>query len=228
VPDLEASVDEIIALVEGARGVPLSTACVLDRPSLLAVLGELREHLPAELGAARQVVADRDAVIEEARGRAARIVGTARHERAKLVAGAEVAADAQVEADQIVAAARDAARAMRVEIDEYVDAKLAGFEAVLSRTMISVARGRTKLCGRTTAFPAASRGEVTAGADAEADARTGAEADAAAARAAACAPDPASSGSCAGTAGATGGASGRAGGTGGRAGVLRPAAGQAH
>ena len=44
--------------------------------------------------------------------------------------------------------ARQSAEAMRVEVEDYVDAKLANFEIVLTKTLSAVERGRQKLSGR--------------------------------------------------------------------------------
>ena len=42
-------------------------------------------------------------------------------------------------------AAEDRARAMRLETEDYIDQKLAGFEVVLERTMAAVQKGRERL-----------------------------------------------------------------------------------
>jgi hypothetical protein len=39
-------------------------------------------------------------------------------------------------------------RQMRMEVDDYVDTKLANFEIVLNKTLAAVLRGREKLHGR--------------------------------------------------------------------------------
>lgn len=147
--DLTGKVDDLITLVTGARAMPLSASCVLNRDDLLRALTEVRGIVPVEVAAAQAVVADRDVILADARARAEGILATAERERARLVSETELVRDARDEADRILAAARQAARSMRKEIDEYVDGKLATFEVVLTRTMASVARGRDRLAGRT-------------------------------------------------------------------------------
>jgi hypothetical protein len=56
--------------------------------------------------------------------------------------------EATREAERLLAEARSAADAMRVEVEDYVDTKLANFEIVLSKTLSAVERGRQKLSGR--------------------------------------------------------------------------------
>ncbi len=146
--DLVGKLDEITAVVEGARTMPLSASCVVNRAELLAALEEVRALLPGELAAASAIVGDREQLIEEGRQEADRIVAAAREERARLVAQTEVAQAAAQQAAEIVAEARETAHRMRAEVEDYVDAKLATFEVVLQKTLAAVERGRDKLRGR--------------------------------------------------------------------------------
>jgi hypothetical protein len=57
-------------------------------------------------------------------------------------------------------AARTQAEAMRLQTEDYVDAKLANFEVVLHKTLSAVERGREKLRGR---LGRAARGRAVAG-----------------------------------------------------------------
>jgi cell division septum initiation protein DivIVA len=148
VADLISKLDELTDLVDNAKAVPLSSSCVLNRPDLLAALEELRSLLPVELAQASDVLADREAEVERGKKEAERIIATANAERARLLARTEVAQEAARNAELILNQARDSAQAMRVEVDDYVDAKLATFEVVLQKTLTAVERGREKLRGR--------------------------------------------------------------------------------
>ena len=52
---------------------------------------------------------------------------------------------ARAAGEQLLAEAAEQAEAMRREVDDYVDTKLATFEVVLTRTLGAVERGREKL-----------------------------------------------------------------------------------
>ena len=54
-------------------------------------------------------------------------------------------AEAEEDADRMIADARGEALRMRAETDDYVDASLARFEALLEHTLATVGRGRDKL-----------------------------------------------------------------------------------
>ncbi len=146
--DVHSKLDEITAMVEGARAMPMSASCVVHRDELLGLVDELRALLPQELQEAEFVLADRDEVVAEGRREAERIVADARAERARLVGETEVTREARREADRILDEAHKQTEAMRIEVEDYVDAKLANFEVVLHKTLQAVERGRQKLGGR--------------------------------------------------------------------------------
>ncbi|WP_416973192.1 cell division initiation protein [Streptomyces sp. 4F14] len=145
--DVQKKLDEIVAAVSGARSMPMSASCVVNRADLLALLEEVRAALPDSLAQAEELIGGRDEMVQQARQEAERIITTAHAERGSLISGTEVARSSQAEADRILAEARRDAEEVRAEADEYVDSKLANFEVVLTKTLGSVGRGREKLLG---------------------------------------------------------------------------------
>ncbi|WP_053658322.1 ATP synthase F0 subunit B [Streptomyces sp. MMG1121] len=145
--DVQKKLDEIVSTVSGARSMPMSASCVVNRAELLALLEEVRQALPGSLAQARELIGDREQMVEQARQEAERIISTAHAERGSLISDTEVARRSQNEADRILAEARQEAEEVRAEADDYVDSKLANFEVVLTKTLGSVGRGREKLLG---------------------------------------------------------------------------------
>jgi len=146
--DVHEKLDELAAVIQGARSMPMSASCIVNRGDVLALIDEVRALLPEEFRHAELLLRDREAVVEEGREEAERIVAAAQEERLRLVSETEVAAQAELAAEQIRAAAEEESATMRREVDDYVDAKLANFEVVLEKTLAAVHRGRDKLRGR--------------------------------------------------------------------------------
>lgn len=146
--DVHAKLDELTTLVETARAMPMSASCIVNRVEMLEKLEELRKLLPGELTTAQQILDERGAVVDEGRAEADRLIEAAKAERARLVAKTEVMREAQRESAELLEAARGDAERMRVEIDDYVDGKLANFEVVLHKTLQAVEKGRAKISGR--------------------------------------------------------------------------------
>ena len=146
--DVQKKLDDIVATVGGARSMPMSASCVVNRAELLALLEEVRAALPGSLAQAQELLGGREQMVEQARAEAERIIETAHAQRGSLISDTEVARQSQDEADRILADARREAEEIRAEADDYVDSKLANFEVVLTKTIGSVDRGREKLLGR--------------------------------------------------------------------------------
>jgi len=140
--------DELVAMVENARAMPMSASCIVNRTEMLEAIEALRESLPDELTKARSVLRDRSAVVDEGRAQAQELIDEAKAMAAKLVSRTEVVKEATREADRLVTAATAETDRMRREVDDYVDAKLANFEIVLHKTLSAVEHGRNKINGR--------------------------------------------------------------------------------
>ncbi|MER5937334.1 cell division initiation protein [Streptomyces sp. NPDC001928] len=145
--DVQNKLDEIVAAVSGARSMPMSASCVVNRAELLSLLEEVRAALPGSLAQAQELIGDREQMVEQARQEADRIIQGAHAERGSLISDTEVARRSQAEGDRILVEARQEAEDVRAEADDYVDSKLANFEVVLTKTLGSVGRGREKLLG---------------------------------------------------------------------------------
>ena len=148
--DVETCIDQLEQLLADARPVPLSTSVMVPRPQMEAALRELRACLPEELRQARWLLKEQEQLLRQAAREAEQIREDAHVEQQRLVQEAEVLRVAEREAERIVEDAREAARALRLESEDYVDAKLAGFEVVLTRTLRTVTGGRERLRGRLT------------------------------------------------------------------------------
>jgi cell division septum initiation protein DivIVA len=146
--DLDAKLHQLERLVAEAKAVPLSASIMLNKADVDHLVADMRSSLPEEITAARHVVKERDDLLASARSESDQIVADARAERERLIARTEVVQAANREADRIVEEAREQARQIRLEAEDYVDAKLANFEVVLHKTLGAVERGREKLRGR--------------------------------------------------------------------------------
>ncbi|MFP3987658.1 cell division initiation protein [Streptomyces sp. E11-3] len=145
--DVQKKLDDIVEAVKGAKSMPMSASCVINRAELLSMLEEVRQALPGSLAQAREVIGGREHLVEQARQEADRIIEAARAERGSLISDTAVARQSQDEGERILAQSRQEAEEIRAEADDYVDSKLANFEVVLTKTLGSVGRGREKLLG---------------------------------------------------------------------------------
>jgi vacuolar-type H+-ATPase subunit H len=159
--DLAARLQQLEDLIREAKSMPLSASALVNREEVLELIAEMKAALPEEIKQARWVVKDREELLGKARRDAESIVEDARQEQLRMATQEAVVLRAHEEAERIGTEADADARRIRLEAEDYVDAKLAQFEAVLqrateellatndqlARTMEQVRAGREKLRG---------------------------------------------------------------------------------
>jgi vacuolar-type H+-ATPase subunit H len=139
-------IDEMIAMVEAARSVPMSrNNCMVDRGEMIGMLDQLRAELPADLRKAAALLEERDRILDKGKREAERIISEGEAEHARLVSVNEITVSAEHEGARIISEARSEAQRLREEVDDYVDTALANFEQFLTRALASIERGRDKM-----------------------------------------------------------------------------------
>jgi F0F1-type ATP synthase membrane subunit b/b' len=146
--DVHDKLDEIVRLVEDARAMPMSSSALVNRAEVLELLAQLGELLPEQLDQADLLLADREAVVEQGRSEAARIIEQAQEEHDRLVEETEVVQAARERAARVEAQAKAEAERLLAEADDYVDRKLGEFEIALDKLTAQVRRGREHLAAR--------------------------------------------------------------------------------
>lgn len=147
--DLIERIDELQVLIEESKSVPFSSSAVIDREELLELLAQLKQEVPDEVRQARWMSRDRDELLARARKEAERIVAESREQRDRLLSRSEIVNAAQRESERIIDDGKGRAARMRLEAEDYIDQKLAGFEILLNKTLATVARGREQMRGDT-------------------------------------------------------------------------------
>jgi cell division septum initiation protein DivIVA len=113
------ALDELVTILEEARGVPMTSNCIVPRGDSLELLDEVRDALPGELDDAQDVLDHKD-----------ELVGTAEHEASTKISKAESDAEitlagAQTEAERILADAQARAHRMVSDAEQAADREVA-------------------------------------------------------------------------------------------------------
>ncbi|MGA0010389.1 MAG: hypothetical protein ACO3ID_06430 [Candidatus Nanopelagicales bacterium] len=143
--DVDQKLEELSILVEEAKAVPLSASCMVNRAVVLDLIDDIRDALPSSLSDADQLLAEREAVVAEGRLEADRLIALAREQQLQMLSQHEVYLVAVAESEALRAETLDEVTRMRRETDDYIDARLATFEITLHKTLAAVERGRDKL-----------------------------------------------------------------------------------
>ncbi len=141
---LEA-IEALEKMVEDARSVPLSASAVIPREDALKLIREIKIAMPQEHQEAQQIIDQRERLLAEAHDKASYIIEQAREERARLLSRSEVVQAADREAKRVTDGAQAESDRLTHQADDYVDAKLANFEILLSKVLRTIGRGREQL-----------------------------------------------------------------------------------
>lgn len=138
----EQSTDDLLDRIEqaisGARTVPFSNNCMVDREELLVLVGMIRDTLPPELKQARWLLAQNRQLIAEARKEAEQMIRDAETRMAAMIDENEITQQARLQARQTVEAANHSAQQIRMGALEYTKKHLADLEERLTAMLVAI------------------------------------------------------------------------------------------
>jgi vacuolar-type H+-ATPase subunit H len=140
--DMAGRIQQLEEMITEAKAMPLSTSVLINREEALELIQEMRASLPEEIKQARWVVKDREQLLTKARKDAEGIIQQALEEQHRLIDQEEVVKASAREAERLLDEARGEARQIRHEAEDYMDQKLAAFEATITRTLEQIAEIR--------------------------------------------------------------------------------------
>ncbi len=143
--DAETLLRRVIEIVTNAKAMPLSTTVRVEKDEMLELLEEALHRLPEELRQARWMLKERQEYLAKVQRDGDEILEAARVRAERMVQRTDIVRSAQHLAQKTVDDAREDARRLRHEAEDYCDQKLAALEIVLERTLKTVQAGREKL-----------------------------------------------------------------------------------
>ncbi|MDR1238175.1 MAG: hypothetical protein LBK28_08030 [Propionibacteriaceae bacterium] len=138
----------LYAIVEQAKGVPVSASCMVNRKEVLELISEAREAFRVDVSEAQRVTENSLATLERAQQEAELIIKAAEDKALYLADQTEIMAQAKRRAQQVELLAIQEADAFKRETDAYIDQRIAGFEAALQKTVNQVQTMRARLADR--------------------------------------------------------------------------------
>lgn len=119
-------VDELISelqdLVADSKTLPLSGGKVIvEAEKIYDILDEIQDTLPAEVRQAKNIVADRGQIINEAKKEAEDIIRAAEERKKAMIEQSEVMREAKAEATELLNDVKAKAAEMRKAANDYVE-----------------------------------------------------------------------------------------------------------
>lgn len=111
----------------------------------LEIIDEIRDIFPSEFSQARQIVRERQALLDDAEAEANRMIDDARSQAMTIASEMEIVRISQQQADAIMADARELERQTRAGAEDYADEVFGHVEQSLDTLLSNVRRCRDRL-----------------------------------------------------------------------------------
>ena len=141
--------DDLEEVIGTGWPVPGVGRAMVDVDRAMEMIESIRASLPQELQEARQIVAERESLLDQAHAEAERLVEEAQREAAELVRQEGVYKTAERQARAMLDQASARAEEIYARADEYAIESLRSLEARLTQTLATVQNGITALQART-------------------------------------------------------------------------------
>ena len=142
-------IDELSILLEDSRpaGFGRSGGNIrqVDINAALEIIDEIRDTFPSEFAQARQIVRERQGLLDDADAEANRMIEDARSQAMTIASEQEIVRISQQQADQILADARELERQTRAGAEDYADEVFGHVEQSLDTLLNNVRRCRDRL-----------------------------------------------------------------------------------
>ncbi len=143
---VDTILSEIDQMIDKAWGMPLSGGkCLIDAERLREYLDSIRSNMPDVVRQAKNIVADRIEIVDEAKKEAEGIVRSAEERARALVMQEEIVKQAQQKANEIMMQTQKKCREMRKGTQDFAEDLLKRCEETLAKQVNEVHQTRQML-----------------------------------------------------------------------------------
>ena len=138
--------EDLSILLEDSKPVMMKNNLrQVDISAAFEIMDEIRDTFPSEFATARQIVRERQALLDDAEAEAARIIEDAKSQAMTIACEQEIVRLAQSQSESIMADAREMERETRAGAEDYADEVFGHVEQSLDNVLQQVRRVRERL-----------------------------------------------------------------------------------
>ena len=131
-------VEDLESIILNAKQMPFTNKKVVSEEEVLQIIDELKETLPEELVQSKQIIAEREKILADAKQHADNMIIQAKDYIAKLTEEHELVRQAQERAQQILAQANASSEELKGSSITYAGDVLKYVETTLEKTLFSI------------------------------------------------------------------------------------------
>ena len=145
-------IEELSILLEDSKPVfGKSNMRQVDIAEAFQIMDEIRDTFPSEFAQARQIVRERQGLLDDAEAEASRMIEDARSQAMTIASEQEIVRISQQQAEQLIADAREIERQTRAGAEDYADEVFNHVQQSLETLLNNVVRCRDRLNATTQA-----------------------------------------------------------------------------
>lgn len=130
--------DAMDEILDKALSLPIGNNCVIDGKKMTDFIAQLRSEMPQEFMSARNIVANRNEVLENAKRDAEMIIKVAEEKAKRMVMESEIVHVAQEKANEMLNTARAKDKELRSSTNEYVETILKTVDETLMSAVADI------------------------------------------------------------------------------------------
>ena len=144
-------IEELSILLEDSKPVfGKANLRQVDVSQAFEILDDIRDTFPSEFAQSRQVVRERQSLLDDAEAEASRMIEDARAQAMTIASEQEIVRISQQQADNMLADAREIERETRAGAEDYADEVFGHVEQSLETLLNNVRRCRERLNSNST------------------------------------------------------------------------------
>ena len=150
--DIYHLIDRLERILADSMRVPLSAYLIINEDDFLDVIDQMRTAIPQQIREGERLQRERERIVAQAGEEATRVVQLAREEASDLIANHELTQEAEAQAQEIRARARQEAEILKAEANDYargvlrsLDDQLDSVEEQIANLLVTVRNGLNTL-----------------------------------------------------------------------------------
>ena len=150
--DIYHLIDRLERILADSMRAPLSAYLFINEDDFLDVIDQMRTAIPQQIREGERLQRERERIVDQAGEEATRVVQLAREEASDLIANHELTQEAEAQAQEIRARARQEAEILKAEANDYargvlrsLDDQLDSVEEQIANLLVTVRNGLNTL-----------------------------------------------------------------------------------
>ena len=143
---IDKTIDDLYEILDSSWHLPLSGGKVIaDSKEIRCLLEDLRLKLPKEVVQAKNIVQERNRIIDNAKEESEKLIKASEEKIRSMVSQSEIVKNAQMAANKIISEAKSEAKEVKIAANKYVENLMKEVEQAIAAGLTEMKKARQQL-----------------------------------------------------------------------------------